>query len=64
VARSYRIVMAVWHIIIGGWIYFGNGKGWCIVCNPAILTVVAVISVALGIGGLVIGRGASNPMPG
>lgn len=60
----FRVVMAVWHIIVGGWIYFGNGKGWCIVCSPMLLTVVAVISVLLGVGGLVLDRKGSNPMPG
>jgi hypothetical protein len=61
---SYRIVSAVWHIIVGGWIFFGNGKGWCIVCNPGVLVLVAVISVLLGIVGLVMGRARSTPMPG
>ena len=62
--RLIRVSAAVWHIIVGGWIFFGNGKGWCIVCNPALLTAVAVISVLLGVGSLVVGRQASNPMPG
>jgi hypothetical protein len=62
--KRLYMVAAMWHIIVGGWIIFWNGKGWCIACREETgLTVVGAISLILGIVG-VIDRMRSDPMPG
>jgi hypothetical protein len=49
-----RLVLAVWSIIVGGWIIFFDGrKPECIICTDGILTIMAVISILFGIVGLV-----------
>jgi hypothetical protein len=53
--KGITLVLAVWHIIIGGWIIFINGDRWCIACGNTILTGLAVVSIVLGVVGLVIG---------
>jgi|RhiMethySRZTD1v2_1073278.scaffolds.fasta_scaffold697580_2 hypothetical protein len=63
--RGIRTVYWVWHIIVGGWIIFWNGHGWCIACRgEAGLTFVGVVSLVLGLIGLIDSFRASNPMPG
>ncbi|MFN7941473.1 MAG: hypothetical protein U0X73_07720 [Thermoanaerobaculia bacterium] len=62
--KRIPLVSAVWHIIVGGWIIFWNGKGWCIACREdTILTVLGVVALVLGVVGLA-GRFSSDPMPG
>jgi hypothetical protein len=49
----FNIVAAVFYIIVGGWIIFFDGRGWCIACRETILTGMGVICLILGIIGLV-----------
>jgi hypothetical protein len=53
--KGITLVLAVWHIIIGGYIIFINGDRWCIACGNTILTGMAVVSVVLGLIGIVVG---------
>lgn len=48
-------VLAVWSIIIGGFIIFINGDRWCIACGSRLLTGLGVVSVVLGLVGIVTG---------
>lgn len=48
-----NIVMAVWFIIVGGWIVFFDGRGWCICCREGILTGMGVISLIFGVIGII-----------
>jgi hypothetical protein len=50
----------VWIIIIGGLIIYPGGIIECLLCGRVGNILIGVISVALGIAGLV----SSNPMPG
>ena len=59
--KGITLVLAVWHIIIGGWIIFINGDRWCIACGNKILTGLAVISIVLGVVGLVVGLKPAAP---
>jgi hypothetical protein len=45
----FNLVMAVWFIIVGGWIIFSDGRGWCIACRDTPLTVMGVICLILGV---------------
>ncbi len=45
--------MAVWFIIVGGWIIFSDGRGWCIACRDTPLTVMGVICLILGVIGII-----------
>jgi hypothetical protein len=56
---NLNIVASIWCIIIGGLIIFIDGRGWCIACNGTLFTVVAVISILVGIGALATSRGKS-----
>lgn len=49
----FNIVAAVFYIIVGGWIIFFDGRGWCIACRETILTGMGVVCLILGIIGLV-----------
>jgi hypothetical protein len=51
--KNLQLVYAVMFIIIGGWIIFFDGRGWCIACRETILTVLGVISLILGVVGLI-----------
>jgi hypothetical protein len=48
-----NIVLSVWFIIVGGWIIFFDGRGWCIACRENILTVMGVICLILGVVGII-----------
>jgi|GEM_PF-742099 len=62
--RRFIFVAWIWHIIVGGWIIFSNGERWCLACREVGLTLIGMISIALGLVGLISGLRASNPMPG
>jgi hypothetical protein len=47
--RGIHLVLAVWSIIVGGYIIFINGDRWCIACGSNILTGLGVVSIALGV---------------
>jgi len=50
-------VLYVWSIIVGGliiFIYRDHIDVQCIVCSPAILILIGLISVALGVAGFVL----------
>ena len=47
--KMFNLVMAVWYIIVGVWIIFSDGRGWCIACRDGILTVMGVICIILGV---------------
>lgn len=49
----FNLVMAVWFIIVGGWIIFSDGRGWCIACREGTLTVMGVICIILGVIGII-----------
>ncbi|HEY0458319.1 MAG TPA: hypothetical protein VGC97_04145 [Pyrinomonadaceae bacterium] len=51
--KNLQLVYAVWFIIVGGIIIFIDGRGWCIACRDTLLTVVGVISLILGVVGLI-----------
>jgi len=51
--RIPNIVMAVLFIIVGGWIIFFDGRGWCIACREIILTVMGVICLLVGVIGVI-----------
>lgn len=51
--RIPSIVLSVWFIIVGGWIVFSDGHGWCICCRENILTGMGVICVVLGFIGII-----------
>ena len=54
VPYMFRLVYAVWFIIVGGWIIFFDGRQpQCIVCRDGILTIMAVICILFGIMGIV-----------
>lgn len=53
----------VWIIIVGGLMITPRGIE-CIACGPALTRVLGVLSLALGIAGLVMGRRGSDPMRG
>ena len=57
--RGIHLVLAVWSIIVGGYIIFINGDRWCIACGSSILTGLGVVSVVLGVVGL--GTGLRSP---
>lgn len=58
--RIPNIVLSVWFIIVGGWIIFFDGHGWCIACRETILTAMGVICLIMGVVGLIGGmRGES-----
>jgi hypothetical protein len=58
--RIPNIVVSVWFIIVGGWILFFDGHGWCIACRETILTAMGVICLIMGVAGLIGGmRGPS-----
>lgn len=61
---SIHLVLAVWSIIIGGYIFFINGKGWCIRCGSGVLIGLGVISIVLGLAGLYSGLRARRPSSG
>lgn len=50
--KGIHLVLAVWCIIIGGWIFFIDGRGWCIACGSAILLGLGVVSIVLGLIGI------------
>jgi hypothetical protein len=58
--RIPNIVVSVWFIIVGGWIIFFDGRGWCICCREMILTGMGVICLVMGLIGLVGGMKAGN----
>ncbi len=62
--KNILIVASVWHIIVAGIIIFINGNGWCIACRDTLLTGLGVISIIIGIIGIVSGLRNSDPMPG
>jgi hypothetical protein len=49
----FNLVMAVWFIIVGGWIIFSDGRGWCIACREGILTAMGVVCIILGVIGII-----------
>ena len=51
-SKGIHLVLAVWSIIIGGYIIFINGKVWCIACGSGALIGLGVISIVLGLAGL------------
>ena len=51
--RIPNIVMAVLFIIVGGWIIFFDGRGWCIACRETILTVMGVVCLLVGVIGVI-----------
>jgi hypothetical protein len=53
--KGIHLVLAVWSIIIGGYIIFINGDRWCIACGSSIMTGLGVVSVVLGLVGLATG---------
>ena len=53
--KGIHLVLAIWCIIIGGWIFFINGKGWCIACGSATLLGLGVVSIVLGVIGIATG---------
>ena len=53
--KGIHLVLAVWSIIVGGYIIFINGDKWCIACGGAILTGLGVVSIVLGVIGLATG---------
>jgi len=61
--KNMHIVIAVWFIIVGGWIIFIDGDRWCIACGGIITTVIGAVTLLLGVLGI-IGKLGSNPMPG
>jgi hypothetical protein len=48
-SRTLQLVMAVAFIIIGGWIIFFDGRGWCIACRTTIDTVLGIVAIVLGL---------------
>jgi hypothetical protein len=50
--KGIHLVLAVWSIIVGGYIIFINGKGWCIRCGSGVLIGLGVISIGMGLAGL------------
>jgi hypothetical protein len=48
-----NIVLSVWFIIVGGWIVFFDGRGWCICCREGILTGMGVICLIVGVIGII-----------
>ena len=50
--KGIHLVLAVWCIIIGGYIFFINGKGWCIACGSGVLMTLGVVSIVLGLVGI------------
>ena len=55
-----NIVASVWFIIVGGWIVFFDGHGWCICCREIILTAMGVICIVMGVIGLIAGMKAQG----
>ena len=51
--RIPNIVLAVWFIIVGGYIIFFDGREWCIACREGILTVMGVICLIFGAIGII-----------
>lgn len=51
--RIPNIVVSVWFIIVGGWILFFDGHGWCIACRETILTAMGVICLLMGVVGFI-----------
>ncbi len=45
----FNLVMAVWFIIVGVWIIFSDGRGWCIACRDSVITVMGVVCLILGV---------------
>jgi len=50
--KGIHLVLAVWSIVIGGYIIFINGDRRCIACGSSIMTGLGVVSVVLGLVGL------------
>lgn len=67
-SRTLQLVMAVAFIIIGGWIIFFDGRGWCIACRLTIDTVLGIVAIVLGVIALAsfagIGSRAGNAVNG
>jgi len=61
--RIPNIVVSVWFIIVGGWIIFFDGHGWCIACREMILTGMGVICLILGVIGLIGGMKGQSAGP-
>lgn len=57
--KGIHLLLAVWHIIVGGYIIFINGKKWCIACGDALL-ILGVASIVLGLVGLYTGLKAPS----
>ena len=53
--KGIHLVLAVWSIIVGGYIIFINGDRWCIACGGSILMGLGVVSIVLGVIGLATG---------
>ena len=51
-SRTLHLVMAVAFIIIGGWIIFFDGRGWCINCRTTIDLLLGIVSLVLGLVGI------------
>ncbi|HEX6649618.1 MAG TPA: hypothetical protein VF075_08760 [Pyrinomonadaceae bacterium] len=60
-SKGIHLVLAVWSIIIGGYIFFITGKGWCIACGSGVLMTLGVVSIGLGLVGLFSGLKAPSP---
>ena len=54
----------VWIIIVGGLIIYPGGIIQCIVCERVGSTLIGLISMILGVAGLVRDLRSSDPMPG
>ena len=54
----FNLVLSIWSIIIGGWIIFIDGDGWCIACNGTIGTILGIVSIVLGLAVLFNSMGA------
>lgn len=61
--KGIHLVLSVWHIIIGGYIIFIDGKGWCIACGSGVLMGLGVVSIVLGLAGLYSGLKVPSAAP-
>ena len=50
--RIPNIILAVWFIIVGSYIIFFDGRGWCIACREGILTGMGVVCLIFGVIGI------------
>lgn len=60
-------LLPAWIIIIGGLMIVPGPNGpiiHCLPCTPITNILIGIISVALGVAGLVLGSRFSDPMPG